>query len=117
MGNLEFGISILFFGGTTYLLFSISESLDSIKRELQSKSETLEIIKRELQSKNNVDLYSIESRLDSICNEVEEINFYRDFPNGNFFEHKRKIKERISNPDSFHKMTKIEDEIKKTRES
>ena len=93
MGNLEFGISILFFGGTTYLLFSISESLDSIKRELQSK--------------NNVDLYSIESRLDSICNEVEEINFYRDFPNGNFFEHKRKIKERISNPDSFHKMTKI----------
>jgi hypothetical protein len=103
MGNLEFGILILFFGGTTYLLFSISLTLEKIKRELQSK--------------NNVDLYSIESRLDSICDEVEEINFYRNFPDGNFFEHKRKIKEEIRNPDSFHKLTKIEDELKKTRES
>ena len=98
MGTLEFGI-LIFFVGSLYLLFSISLSLDTIKRELESKK--------------NIDLYSIESKLDSICNEIEEMNFYRNFPEGNFYEHKRKFNESLRNPDSFHKLTKIEEELKK----
>ena len=50
--------------------------------------------------------------LHQILEELEQINFYRDFPDGDFYEHKRKVMEQIRNPDSLQKLFEIERKLK-----
>ena len=81
----------------------ILNSIDRIKSTLESNFSSL-------------DFYSIESNIKNIRDELEEINFYIQHPDGNFYEHKKHLIEKMRNPDSFHKLVKIEDELKKNYE-